>query len=121
MLGDCTVTLEFPDVTLGDLASAFEDYRDDLQFVVSTVVTLGGFNPGVLAAEAAVALAQFGDGEDQVDWSFVADDAKPRPLVHWEAVEDPDALRSQLLALLGGQPWLARVAQRALEHDPNPR
>jgi hypothetical protein len=121
MLGDFTLTLEFPDATFGDLASAFKNYRDDLHFVVSTVVTLGGFNPEVLAAEAGVALSQFGDGEDQVDWSFVVDDAKPWALVHWEAAEDPDALRTRLVALLGGQPWLARVAQLALEHSPNPK
>jgi hypothetical protein len=121
MLGDFTLTLEFPDATFGDLASAFKDYRDDLHFVVSTVITLGGFNPEVLAAEAGVALAQFGDGEDQVDWSFVVDDAQPRPLVHWEAVGDPDALRTRLVDLLGGQPWLARVAEQALEHIPNPK
>jgi hypothetical protein len=118
ILGDFTLTLRLPDSAIGDFAAAFKDYRDDLHFIVSTVVVLGGFNPGVLAAEAAVALAQFGNGEDQVDMSFVFDDAKPWPLAHWEAVEDPDALRTRLVALLGGQPWLARVARHALEHAP---
>jgi hypothetical protein len=117
-LGDFTLTLRLPDSAIGDLASTLANHRDDLHFIISTIVTLGGFDPGVLAAEAKVALAQFGDGEDQVDLSFVFDDATLRPLVHWEAVEDPDALQARLVTLLAGHPWLAKVAQHALENAP---
>jgi hypothetical protein len=119
-LGDLSQTLQLPESAMGDLPAALAGYGDDLRFILSTVVTLAGFDPRVLAAEATIALAQYGDEDDQVDLSFLFDDARGRTLAHWEAVADPESLQTGLVALIKSQPWIARVAQRALAKAPNP-
>jgi hypothetical protein len=87
---------------------------------IEVVVELGCFDRGVIAAQAAVALDEFGDDEDIV--FFIGDGELERWLDGWSAAADPGATLRTLLDLIGRLPHASMPSLRdAIVTAPDPR
>ncbi len=113
-LGDFMQTL-IPGEVPSTWASQGEQDVATLLRAVDLVIALGGFDPHVLSAQAAIAA-----GMSPLKASiFLHDTATGRALENWSAV-DASYTKNELFDLMARGPLFALLALEALQHAPDP-
>lgn len=112
-LGDLIETLDLNETS----AWPPRGNSDVLFQFIDLVIALGGFDAGVLAAQAAIMKERCTVSDDHQPFFAPMDTAAGRTLAHWDAVSDWEAAVKQLRAAMFRGIATARVAAMALA-DP---
>jgi hypothetical protein len=79
-------------------------------------ILLGGFNPHVIAAQAEVVGSMTRLNSRSMLW----DGPNGPELSHWDQVDDVEAVRAEIVAMMAAGPLFAHFAVTALIHAPEP-
>src|SRR5262249_23734219 len=79
-----------------------------------TIAVLAGFDPGVLAAEAEIALEMENTSGDSM--GFLFDACAPREMLHWNNIPEELTTIRALADLVGSTSWVSDAARMALVH-----
>ena len=110
---DFVATLRIGESYAGALTEALST-PDDVKQLVRLTITLGGFEPALLAAEAR--LANTIEERSQDSFRLAYDAPNRRPMSLWQSLHPDDA--HTLIRLLGTTEWIATVAADALGTCP---
>ncbi len=92
---------------------------DEFAVVLGAFADLGGFDRGVLSAEADE-LARWEGGQLGIGTPLYIFDGATEVQLNWNHVPTPEALRDTLIELLRNGAWIAERAAEALARYPDP-